>query len=492
MGKLGLIEQNLMMHIPSSAHFFINFKRRFRYFKNRLLKLLNLYTMSTNRREFMRNVAFTAAGIGIGGVASGFSAKSYSRIIGANDRLNIALMGCGRRVSAYYAALQDKKNNVDVAYICDVMKKQREKVGKDLSGKVSGKATLIGDIHDVWNDQSVDSIFNATPYHCHAPGTWMAMQAGKHVYIEKPCSHNPREGELLVAFQKKYGKVVQMGNQQRSAKESQEIIGEIHKGVIGDVYKAVAFYINMRGEVPVAKKAIIPEGLDWELWQGPAPHVEYNDNTWDYNWHWYGWHWGTGETGNNATHELDVARWALQVTYPEHVDVEAAKRHFKNDGWVMYDTMDATYRFPGNKIIKWDGKSRSGYNTYGSDRGTIIYGSEGTVFVNRQGYSLFDRVGKKIKDSKSKGTEAGNTLGGGGDMTDTHVANFFNVIRGTENKLNSPIEEGAISQMMCHYANISYRIGKSYDINTANGHILDKDGMKLWDRQYEKGWEPKI
>ena len=492
MGKLGLIEQNLMMHIPSSAHFFINFKRRFRYFKNRLLKLLNLYTMSTNRREFMRNVAFTAAGIGIGGVASGFSAKSYSRIIGANDRLNIALMGCGRRVSAYYAALQDKKNNVDVAYICDVMKKQREKVGKDLSGKVSGKATLIGDIHDVWNDQSVDAIFNATPDHWHAPGTWMAMQAGKHVYIEKPCSHNPREGELLVAFQKKYGKVVQMGNQQRSAKESQEIIGEIHKGVIGDVYKAVAFYINMRGEVPVAKKAPIPEGLDWELWQGPAPHVEYNDNTWDYNWHWYGWHWGTGETGNNATHELDVARWALQVTYPEHVDVEAAKRHFKNDGWVMYDTMDATYRFPGNKIIKWDGKSRSGYNTYGSDRGTIIYGSEGTVFVNRQGYSLFDRVGKKIKDSKSKGTEAGNTLGGGGDMTDTHVANFFNVIRGTENKLNSPIEEGAISLMMCHYANISYRIGKSYDINTANGHILDKDGMKLWDRQYEKGWEPKI
>jgi len=372
------------------------------------------------------------------------------------------------------------------------MKKSREKVAKDLNGKVSGKAALVSDIHDVWNDKSVDAIFNATPDHWHAPGTWMAMQAGKHVYIEKPCSHNPREGELLVAFQKKYGKVIQMGNQQRSAKESQEIIGEIHSGVIGDVYKAVAFYINTRGEVPVAKKAPVPEGLDWNLWQGPAPHVEYKDNTWDYNWHWYGWHWGTAETGNNATHELDIARWALQVKYPEHVDVEAAKRHFKNDGWVMYDTMDATFRFPENKIIKWDGKSRSGYNTYGSDRGTIIYGSEGSVFVNREGYSLFDRKGKKIKDSKSKGTEAGNTLGGGGDMTDTHIANFFNVIRGTETKLNSPIEEGAISQMMCHYANISYRIGKSFNVNTGNGHILDKDGMKHWGRQYEKGWEPKI
>ena len=448
--------------------------------------------MATNRRDFMRNLTYSAVGVGFAGVAQGFTAKSYNRIMGANDRLNVALMGCGRRVSAYYDALKNKNNNVDLAYICDVMKKQREKVGKDLNGKVEGNAKLVADIHDVWNDKSVDAIFNATPDHWHAPGTWMAMQAGKHVYIEKPCSHNPREGELLVAFQQKYGKVIQMGNQQRSAKESQEIIAEIHKGVIGDVYKALAFYSNSRGAVPIEKKAPVPDGLDWDLWQGPAPHREYTDNTWDYNWHWYGWHWGTAETGNNATHELDVARWALQATYPEKVEVEAAKRHFASDGWVMYDTMDATFRFPGNKIIQWDGKSRSGYNTYGSDRGTVIYGSEGTVFVNRNGYTLFDRMGKKVRDSKSTGNEAGTALGGGGDMTDAHVANFFNVIRGKETKLNSPIEEGAISQMMCHYANISYRIGKSFQVNTQNGHILDKDGMKLWDRQYEKGWEPKL
>ena len=448
--------------------------------------------MATNRRDFMRNLTYGAVGVGISGISSGFTAKSYNRIIGANERLNVALMGCGRRVGAYYDAIKNKNNNVDLAYICDVMKKQRDKVGKDLNGKVSGPAKLVSDIHDVWNDKSVDAIFNATPDHWHAPGTWMAMQAGKHVYIEKPCSHNPREGELLVAFQKKYGKVIQMGNQQRSARESQEIIAEIHRGVIGDVYKALAFYSNTRGEVPIEKKAPVPEGLDWNLWQGPAPHREYTDNTWDYNWHWYGWHWGTAETGNNATHELDIARWALQVTYPEKVEVEAAKRHFKNDGWTMYDTMDATFRFPDNKIIQWDGKSRGGYKTYGSDRGTIIYGSEGTVFVNRDGYTLYDRVGKKIKDSKASGSEAGTALGGGGDMTDAHVANFFNVIRGKETKLNSPIEEGAISQMMCHYANIGYRIGKSYSVNTQNGHILDKDGMKLWDRQYEKGWEPKL
>lgn len=448
--------------------------------------------MGTNRREFIRNAAVGAAGIAIGGAATGFSAKSYSRIIGANDRLSIALMGCGRRVSAYYAALQDKNNNVDVAYICDVMKKQRDKVGKDLNGKVSGKAVLVNDIHEIWNDQGVDAIFNAAPDHWHAPGTWMAMQAGKHVYIEKPCSHNPREGELLVAFQKKYGKVVQMGNQQRSAKESQDIIGEIHKGIIGDVYKATAFYANNRGEVPVAKKAPVPEGLDWEIWQGPAPHMEYMDNVWDYNWHWYGWNWGTAEAGNNATHELDVARWALQVKYPESVYVEAGKRYFKNDGWEMYDTMDASFRFPGNKIIEWDGQSRNGHQTFGSDRGTIIYGSEGTVFVNRSGYTMYDRMGKKIKDSKSSGSESSTGLGGGGDMTDTHIANFFNVIRGKESQLNSPIEEGAISQMLVHYANISSRLDKSLKVNTDDGHILDRDAMKFWDREYQKGWEPKL
>jgi predicted dehydrogenase len=254
----------------------------------------------------------------------------------------------------------------------------------------------------------------------------------------------------------------------------------------------VAFYANNRDVVPVQKKAPVPEGLDWEIWQGPAPHVDYMDNIWDYNWHWYGWNWGTAETGNNATHELDVARWALQVKYPEYVNVEAAKRHFRNDGWEMYDTMDATFRFPGNKIIKWDGKSRNGHKTYGSDRGTIIYGTEGTVFVNREGYTLFDRSGKKVKDSKSSGSEAGTALGGGGDMTDTHVANFLNVIRGTESKLNSPIEEGAVSQMMCHYANISFRIDKPFKVNPEDGHILDSDGMKFWDREYQNGWEPKL
>ncbi len=446
----------------------------------------------TNRREFIKKAAVSTAGITIGGAALGMSAKSYSRIIGSNDRLVVALMGCGRRVGGYCQAVSKKENNVDLAYICDVMKKQRERVAKDLKGKVTGDAVLENDIRKVLADKNVDIIFNATPDHWHAPGAWMAMEAGKHVYLEKPCSHNPREGELLVEFEKKFGKLIQMGNQQRSSLKSKEIIKEIHNGVIGDAYKAVAFYSNSRGEVVVPKVAPVPEGLDWELFQGPAPRKAYEHDTWNYNWHWYGWDYGTAETGNNATHELDVARWALQVEYPNWVDVEAAKRHYLNDGWEMYDTMDATFKFDGDKVIKWDGKSRNAHKTYGADRGTIIYGTDGSVFVNRNGYKLFDRKGKLIKDSQAKTQEAGVALGGGGDMTDMHVENFFNVIRGKEKMLNSPIKQGAVSQMLTHYANISYRIGKSFEVNTENGRIKDKTAMKLWGREYEKGWEPKL
>lgn len=448
----------------------------------------------TTRRDFLKKAtvgATAVAGVALSGAATAMSAKNYSRIIGANDRIYLAIQGLGRRYGGYIAPIALKKNNVELLYLCDVMKSQREKAAQNFSKSIKNKPVLENDIRKILDDKKVNAVFMATPDHWHTPGACMAMQAGKHVYLEKPCSHNPREGELVVAFQQKYNKVVQMGNQQRSAFESQEIIKEIHNGVIGNAYKAVAFYTNGRGEVPVPTKAAPPEGLDWELFQGPAPRKEYMHDTWDYNWHWYGWDYGTAEMGNNATHELDIARWALDVKYPEHVDVTSGKHHYVNDGWEMYDTMEATFRFPNHKIIQWDGKSRNQYDTYGGGRGTIIYGSEGSVFVNRGGYRLYSLDGKLIKDSKSTGSEAGVALGGGGDMTTLHATNFFNAIRGKA-KLTSPIEQGVVSQLLTHYANISSRIAKSFDVDENTGRIFDREAMKLWAREYEPGWEPKI
>ncbi len=447
--------------------------------------------MSTDRRSFIKTATAGAVGVAFSNSINAMSARSYANIIGANDRIHVAIQGLGRRYGAFIEPITKKESNVQLLYFCDVMKSQRDKAAALFAKTNDYNPKLENDIRKIFADKNVDAVFMATPDHWHTPGACMAMQAGKQVYLEKPCSHNAQENELVVAFQQKYNKVVQMGNQQRSSVETNQIIKEIHNGIIGEAYKAIAFYTNGRGEVPIPTKAPPPEGLDWDLFQGPSPRKAYMHDTWDYNWHWYGWDFGTAEMGNNATHELDIARWALNVKYPEHVAVISGKHHYKNDGWEMYDTMEATFKFANNRVIQWDGQSRNAYNKYGKGRGTIIYGSKGSVFVDREGYALYDLKGKLIKEGKSGSKEGGIALGGGGNLTTRHTINFFEAIRGKE-ALNSPIEQGAISQMLTHYANIASRIGKSFDINETNGHILDKDAMKLWSRTYEPGWEPKL
>ncbi|WP_462319659.1 Gfo/Idh/MocA family protein [Marinilabilia sp.] len=443
-----------------------------------------------SRREFIKKSALSAAGLTIAGM--GMSPKSYAGIMGANDRLNVAIIGLGRRLGAYIPPVTDAKSNVRLLYLCDVMQSQMKNAASRFGEVLDYSPTLEEDFFKVIDDKDVDAVILATPDHWHAPGTWLANAAGKHVYVEKPCSHNPYEGELLVKSRDRYGKVIQMGNQQRSSLETNEIIKEIHNGAIGEVYMAKAFYSNSRGRVINPTKAAPPKGLNWELWQGPAPRKAYEHNTWDYNWHWYGWDYGTAETGNNAVHELDVARWALQVSFPEAVMVNSGKYHWPDDGWTMYDTMDATFRFPGNKIIKWDGKSRNAHKTYGAGRGTIIYGTEGSVWVDRGGYKLFDRNGSLIRERQSGSSEGGTQLGGGGSMSTRHVRNFLETIRGKET-LRSPIDEGATSTLLGHLANISSRTGESLKCDPKNGHITNSyKAMELWEREYEKGWEPKF
>ncbi len=437
----------------------------------------------------MKKTVLGTAALSLGGVA--FPAASYRRIVGANERLTVALVGAGRRFPGYLEAMAKNKDNVTVAYIADVMKSRRENGAKRFQEQVGYDPKLLNDFRKALDDKKVDAMFFAIPDHWHGPATWMALEAGKHVYVEKPLTHNPRESEVLLEYLKRYPKVVQMGNQQRSSPESKTIIQEIHQGVIGKPYLAVAFYTNARGRVKNPVPADPPAGLDWDLFQGPAPHGQYVDNVFDYNWHWYGWEFGTAETGNNATHELDIARWALQVDYPQEVEVVAGKYHFVDDGWTMYDTMDATFHFANGATIKWDGKSRNGYSTYGSGRGTIIYGSEGTVYVDRGGYRLYDRKGKLVRDSKSALKESGTALGGGGGLTTLHIGNFFDAIRGKARQ-HSPIDEGGKSTLLCHLANIAYRTGKRLEIDASNGHIKDAEAMKLWGRTYEPGWEPGI
>lgn len=445
--------------------------------------------MKTSRRSFIQKTALGTTGAVLG--TASLSARSYRKVIGANDRIQVAIAGLGRRVSAIYTPVELKSNNVELVYLCDVMESQRAKAAKEMATRLDYKPKLENDIRKVLEDKNVDALFNLTPDHWHAPGSIMALKEGKHVYVEKPCSHNMAENELLVAAQKKYDRVVQMGNQQRSAEHTIDITKEIHNGVIGKPYKAVAFFNNKRGEVPLQKPAAIPTGLDWELFQGPAVRRDYTSETWNYNWHWYGWNYGTAELGNNGTHELDVARWALQVDFPNHVEADGIKTAFVDDGWEMYDTMEATFRFDNNTTIKWDGKSRNGYASYGGGRGTIIYGSKGSVFVNRDLYKLYDRDGNLVKTINAKTKEGGIELGGGGGMTTVHVANFFNTIRGKET-LQAPIDDASKSMALVHFGNVAYRIGNGFDIDSKTGRMLDIKALDLWGREYAKDWEVSL
>lgn len=448
---------------------------------------INTITMKNERRAFIKKSGIAAAGIALG--ASPLSAASYRRVMGSNGRINIGIAGCYRRAAGLRNSFGALSDRIHIRYVCDVVKERRDRYAESLNELIGYKPEAINDLREILADPDVDAFFNLTPDHWHAPGTWMALEAGKHVYVEKPLTHNPREGELLVKYQKKYNRVVQMGNQQRSQHTARKIIREIHEGIIGKPYKVLAHYSNQRGDIGKGRIVPVPEGFDWDLFQGPAPREAFKDIYFDYNWHWF-WPWGTGETGNNATHELDVARWVLQVNHPEQVTFFGGKYHFVEDDWTMYDTMDATFRYPGNMLIKWDGKSRINSRTYSDGRGNIIYATNGSVHLDRNGYKMYDRKGKLLKEESEESISVTTGLGGGGGITTNHIANFLDAIEGKADQ-NSNLQEAASSTLLCHLANIASRVGRNLECDPATGHIKEPRIMKqYWGRTYEPGWKP--
>lgn len=330
----------------------------------------------------------------------------------------------------------------------------------------------------------------ATPEHWHAPMAIMALQAGKHVYVEKPCSHNPYETELLIAAQKKYGKKVQMGNQQRAAKTSQLAVKEISEGIIGEAFKGEAYYSNNRGSIGTGQVIKVPPTLNWELWQGPAPREKYRDNIHPYNWHWFH-NWGTGEIHNNGTHEIDICRWALGVDMPESVTSFGGKYAYHDD-WEFPDNQQVTYQFKDNKFLTWTGHSRGVLKPDRPGRGATIYGSKGSIMLSRNAYELFDLDGKLLKTELEEGQSATTDTRGEGNLDVLHVANFLDAIR-MDKKQNSPIEDAGISTMLCHLGNIAQNVKRAIKLDPITGKIAnDAEAMGYWKREYQEGWEPKL
>ncbi len=436
------------------------------------------------RRAFIDKLA-----IGTAGVALAPTAKSYAQILGANERLNFAVIGLNSRASAHLSALKANRKDAKISHVCDVESNILQRFASNVNKELDYTPATDKDFRKLLESKDVDAITIATPDHWHAPMAIAGVQAGKHVYVEKPCSHNPAEGALLVQAQKKYNKVVQMGSQQRSSPHTIDIVGKIHSGLIGRAYFANAWYVNTRKSIGIGKPVAVPATLDWDLFQGPAPRQPYKDNIQPYNWHWFKI-WGTGESLNNGTHEVDVCRWALGVDFPNRVTASGGRYQFKDD-WQFYDTLVTSFEYD-DKMISWDGKCCNGMRHFNRDRGSCIMGTTGSVIIDRDGYEVYDLKGKKTDEFKTGKSTSSGDLTGRDSMTDAHFANFIAAIR-TGEKLNQPISSGNVAVTMLQLSNIAWEVQRELKLDPANGKIIgDPQAMKLWDREYEKGWAPHL
>lgn len=443
------------------------------------------------RRSFIKTAVTGAAAVTFGGILPGFSAKSYASILGANERVRVAMMGVNARGLAL-ATNFSSQPNCEVIYVCDVDERATNKCIAKVEAAQNKKTKAQPDFRKALEDKNLDALVVAAPDHWHAPAAILASKAGKHVYLEKPCGHNPNEGELLIAAVNKYKNVIQMGNQRRSWPNVVAGIKELHNGLIGRPYFAKTWYTNSRKSIGIGKETPIPAWLNYDLWQGPAPRKTFKDNLIHYNWHWF-WHWGTGEALNNGTHMVDLARWGLGVDYPTKVTSNGGRYHYKDD-WETPDTQIINMEFDNNTFISWEGRSCNGAPIEGSAVGVIFYGETGSLQIDgTNGYKVYDLKGKLIKEVKDDNKVETSSLTNPSQALDAfHLQNFFDAIK-KGSALNSDIISGHQSTLLVQLGNISLRSGTALNINPKNGRILNNpEAMKYWSRTYEPGWEPTI
>ena len=434
------------------------------------------------RRKFVKNTL-------LGMTALSFPASSYARIMGSNERVNIGVIGLNGRGQGHLHAIAPLKHAA-VTALCDVDPRTFKKSFETLAMFDQKPVDTYADLRKLLDNKDIDAISTATPDHWHAPLAIMAMQAGKDVYLEKPCCNTPEEGEWLKKVVKSTGRVLQIGNQQRSAPTSMEAIEDIREGIIGEAYMGKAWYANTRGPIGIGKKVPVPDWLDWELWQGPAPRRDFKDHYVHYNWHWF-WNWGTGEINNNGLHEIDICRWALGVDYPTKVSSSGGRYHYQDD-WEFYDTQIANFEFEGNKMINWEGRSCNGLPFYERGRGVTIHGTLGTILLDRNAYIVYDKQNKLLKQVNERNYSATTNTVGIGGLDIFHMRNFINGIREGE-ALYSHIDEAHKSHLLCHLGNIAQKYERVLHTDPSNGKIKnDPEAMAMWSREYESGWKPKV
>ena len=444
-----------------------------------------------NRREFIRGSA-AASLIGI-------SPRILWGADAPSNRVRLCIAGVhakgrGEGPMRYAAAIP----GLEVAYVCDVDSRARDWAADQVKG-IAGKAPRKEvDIRRVLERKDVDAVFAEVPDHWHAPMAWMTMEAGKDIYCEKPCTFTPSEGDILVEVQRKTGRVFQMGNQRRSSAAYRPAVEALRNGVIGEIKYGRCWYHNNRKPIGPRVPAAVPEWLDWELWQGPAPRAPYQTNVVHYNWHW-SFQYGTGEIANSAVHYVDVARWAMGLDLPNVVSAIGCSCN-GDVGWDWPGLQMLSMTFPGDKMITWEGVSslpgKKMMDIYG---GAMIFGTKGTMYFHPHDYVvLYDEKGEVVKEwhpedvnlaecTSSAPNAPGNPWKPKLDMR--HIRNFTDAVRAHDpSRVHSPGVDSVRSSLMAHIANLSVRSGMTLHVDPKTGIPAEKEAMKYWSREYAPGW----
>lgn len=379
------------------------------------------------------------------GAAMAGVAMSRVQAIAANEKANIGMIGVGGRGRSLTGEFA-RQADVNVTFLCDADQASLERANKVLERAGKPKAQNVTDMRRLFDAKDVDAVVIATPDHWHAPATILACDAGKDVYVEKPASHNIREGRLMVDAARRNNRIVQVGTQARSRPSTIQAIGLANSGKIGKVIMAKAWNTQLRENIGHKEDSEVPDGVDYDLWLGAAPWIPFNENRFHYKWHWH-WHFGTGDAGNDGAHQLDIARWALGQNYPKTISGMGGKFFFDDDQQTP-DTMNVTFDYGAEALI-WEMRIWNPYGMEGQDNGVALYGTEGSIRIgrwnSRWGYELFDAGGKLIEHIAD-------------DEGDHHIRNFIECVR--SRKLpNADIGIGHLSAIHCHLANIVSRTG---------------------------------
>lgn len=421
----------------------------------------------TDRRQFLQGAAAVAGAA----LANSAAAKEEPIVVG--------LIGCGgqgKSVAGSMAAIP----GFDVRYVCDPDQERLAEAARQIERITRRSVQAVGDLRKVLDDKAVGAVVIATPDHWHAPAALLAIDAGKHVYVEKPCSHNVREGRLLVDAARRGKRIVQVGTQSRSTPHVQEAIRRVRGGAIGEVLVAKAWNSQLRGDIGRMGPSEPPAHLDYEMWLGPAPYVPFQANRLHYCWHWW-YAFGTGDMGNDGVHELDVARWGLGVDGHPSTVIAAGGKLFFNDDQQFPDTQYVVFDYPADdksrrRQLVFEMRIWSPYTLEGYENGVAFYGTDGYMLVGKGvGWQQYTRRNKLVASATGKPDGA------------AHHQNFLESIRSGALPA-ADVEIGHHSATLCHLGNIAVRLGRGFAFDPASERCpADAEADGLLKRAYREG-----